>query len=104
MRYFTTKIFSGAIFGNTMEAYGQNEHVNDHRKAFGRLKGAVVDMSLPPSIDTKYPDVWPNSPQHAVGTTLLISTKVSDVLITLSLLLDARLKPYAGSINMSFRL
>src|SRR6478735_8014468 len=114
MRYFTAKVFSGAIMHNTgngqaiivntVESYGRTKHVDGHREAFGRLKDTVVDTSLPPPIDTKYPDVWPNSLQHADGTKLLIGTQVSNVLITSSMRLDARVKPYVGSSNMSFRL
>ncbi|KAG0736600.1 hypothetical protein G6F57_011702 [Rhizopus arrhizus] len=104
MRYFTAKIFSGAIMVNTVESYGRTKHVDGHREAFGRLKDTVVDTSLPPPIDTKYPDVWPNSLQHADGTKLLIGTQVSNVLITSSMRLDARVKPYVGSTNASFRL
>ncbi|KAI8638249.1 hypothetical protein BD408DRAFT_456455 [Parasitella parasitica] len=115
MRYFTDKIFSGAIMHktgngqaimiNTVEAYGRTKHVDGHHETFGRLKDTVVDTSLPSPINTKYPDVWPNSLQHADGTKLLIGNQASNVLITSSMLrLDARVKPYVGSINMSFRL
>ncbi|KAI9478864.1 MAG: hypothetical protein EXX96DRAFT_595947 [Benjaminiella poitrasii] len=63
-----------------------------------------LGSSLPPPIDTKYPDVWISILQHADGTKLLIGTQVSNVLTTSSLCLDARVKPYVGSTNMSFRL
>ncbi|KAI8878177.1 hypothetical protein K501DRAFT_305206 [Backusella circina FSU 941] len=100
MQYFTAKIFSGAIMHNTgngqaimvntVEAYGRTKHVDGHREAFGRLKDTAVDTSLPPPINTKYPDVWPSSLQHADGTKLLIGTQVANVLITSSMRLDAR--------------
>lgn len=64
-----------AIMINTVEDYGRTKHVEGHSKAFSRLKeDAVVDTSIPPPINTKYPDIWPHSLQHADGTKLLIGT------------------------------
>jgi hypothetical protein len=67
-----------AIMANTVESYGRAKHVDAYREAFGRLKDAIIDTSLPPPIETKYPDVWSNSLQHPDGTKLLIGTQVSD--------------------------
>jgi hypothetical protein len=89
---------------NTVESYGRAKHVDAYREAFGRLKDAIIDTSLPPPIETKYPDVWSNSLQHPDGTKLLIGTQVSNVLITSSMRLDSRVKPYVGSTNISFLL
>lgn len=93
MRCFMAKIFSGAIMVNTVEAYGRTKHVDGHREAFGRLKDTVVDTSP-----------RRQSTQNILTFGLIACTQVSNVLITSSMRLDARVKPYVGSINMSFRL
>lgn len=103
MRCFMAKIFSGAIMHNTgkgqaimvntVEAYGRTKHVDGHRETFGRLKDTVVDTSP-----------RRQSTQNILTFGLIACTQVSNVLITSSMRLDARVKPYVGSINMSFRL
>ncbi|KAI9005463.1 hypothetical protein CLU79DRAFT_713113 [Phycomyces nitens] len=89
---------------NTVEAYGRTKHVDAHRETFGKEKDASITTSIPPPIDTMYPDVWPVSLQRSDGVKLVIGTQVSNILITSSIRLDTKMKPCIGAKCMSFQL
>ena len=101
VRYFTAKVLSGAIMhntrngqaimANTVEAYGRTKHVDAHRETFGKEKDASIITSIPPSIDTMYPDVWPVSLQRSDGVKLVISTQFFNILITSSIRIDTKM-------------
>lgn len=63
-----------------------------------------ISTSLPPPIDTMYPDVWPGRLQRQDGMKLVIGTQVSNVLVTSNIRLDIKMKPCVGSKCMSFQL
>ncbi|KAG1450801.1 hypothetical protein G6F46_007882 [Rhizopus delemar] len=93
-----------AIMANTVEAYGRTKHVDVHRETFGKEKGASITTSIPPPIDTMYPDIWPVSLQRSDGVKLVIGTQVSNILITSNIRMDTKMKPCIGSKCMSFQL
>ncbi|CAO3679196.1 unnamed protein product [Rhizopus stolonifer] len=74
------------------------------RETFGKEKDTSITTSIPPPIDTMYPDVWPVSLQRSDGVKLVIGTQVSNILITSSIRLDTKMKPCIGSKCMSFQL
>ena len=114
VRYFTAKVLSGAIMhntrnsqaimANTVEAYGRTKHVDAHRETFGKEKDTSITTSIPPPIDTMYPDVWPVRLQRSDGVKLVIGTQVSNILITSNIRLDIKMKPCIGSKCISFQL
>lgn len=114
VKYFTAKVLSGAILHNirndqaimlnTVESYGRTKHVDIHRETFGKEKDTSISTSLPPPIDTMYPDVWPVSLQRQDGIKLVIGTQVSNVLVTSSIRLDIKMKPCVGSKCLAFQL
>lgn len=93
-----------AIMANTVEAYGRTKHVDVHRETFGKEKGASITTSIPPPIDTMYPDIWPVSLQRSDGVKLVIGTQVSNILITSNIRMDTKMKPCIDSKCMSFQL
>ncbi|KAG1174482.1 hypothetical protein G6F70_006542 [Rhizopus microsporus] len=114
IRYFIAKVLSGAIIhntrngqaimANTVEAYERAEHIDEYRKTFGEEKDTLIITSIPPPIDTTYPDVWPVSLQRSDGVKLVIGSQVSNILITYSIRIDTKMKPCIGSKCMSFQL
>ncbi|KAI9032578.1 hypothetical protein CLU79DRAFT_714882 [Phycomyces nitens] len=89
---------------NAVEAYGRTKHADVHRETFGKEKDTSITTSIPPPIDTMYPDVWPVSLQRSDGVKSVIETQVSNILITSSIRLDTKMKPCIGPECMSFQL
>ncbi|CAO3685340.1 unnamed protein product [Rhizopus stolonifer] len=93
-----------ATMANIVEAYERTKNVVAHRETFGKEKDTSITISIPPPIDTLYPDVWPVSLQCSDGVKLVIGTQVSNILITSSIRMDIKMKLCIGSKCMSFQL
>jgi len=97
-KFFSATVLAGSILFNrsnnqaitinTMEMYGRTKNIDSHRESFGKLKAGAQTTSLPPSIKTLYPDVWPTTLQRHDGQKLVIGTQVSNALVTSSIRLD----------------
>lgn len=89
---------------NTVELYGRTKVVDGYREPFGNHKDGIHTTSVPPSLKTIHPDVWPVSLTRNDGPKLVIGTQVSNALVMSSILLDHKLLPPIGSITTNFNL
>ncbi|KAG0365458.1 hypothetical protein BGX24_004138 [Mortierella sp. AD032] len=88
-----------AAIVNTVEQYGRQNTVEIHRESFVLQKGQPTITSLPPSVKTPYPKVWPVAVLTIDGKRLIIGTKP---LTTSSLRLDRVAEPSIGASTPSY--
>jgi hypothetical protein len=93
-----------AVMINTVELYGRTKVIDGHREPFGKLKDGVHATSLPPPLNTIYPDIWPVLLSHNDVPRLIVGTQVLNALVTASICLDQNLPPSVGAVTSNFNL
>ncbi|CAO3591440.1 unnamed protein product [Absidia cylindrospora] len=114
MKYVSAQLLAGAILLNrsngqsiminTVETYGRTKMVDVHREPFGMKKQCALSTSIPPPLNTRYPDIWPTTTNNIHGTKLVIGTHAFNALVTSSLRLDQLEPAMIGAATMNFDL
>ncbi|KAG0189118.1 hypothetical protein DFQ28_003888 [Apophysomyces sp. BC1034] len=114
IKYVSAQLLAGSIIrnnitgisvmANTIEMYGRKKAVDAHHESFGNRKGMSIPTSLPPPMQTRYPNVWPFTLNTFDGPKLIIGTLSSNALVTLTTRLDQLEKPSVGAITVNVQL